>query len=63
MQDTPTTLSGAAYARLRHAILDGALAPGRKLRIDEACERTGATSTPVREALNQLAMEGFVERR
>ena len=63
MQDTPTTLSSAAYARLRHDILEGDLPPGRKLRIEEACARTGATSTPVREALNQLAMEGFVERR
>lgn len=63
MQDAPTTLSGAAYARLRHDILEGALPPGRKLRIEDACTRTGSTSTPVREALNQLAMEGFVERR
>jgi DNA-binding GntR family transcriptional regulator len=63
MQDIPTTLSSAAYARLRRDILDGALSPGQKLRIEEACARTGATSTPVREALNQLAMEGFVERR
>jgi DNA-binding GntR family transcriptional regulator len=63
MQDASTTLSSAAYARLRRDILDGALPPGRKLRIEEACARTGATSTPVREALNQLAMEGFVERR
>jgi len=63
MQDSPTTLSSAAYARLRHDILEGALPPGRKLRIEDACARTGATSTPVREALNQLAMEGFVERR
>jgi len=63
MQDGPTTLSGAAYARLRRDILEGALQPGHKLRIEEACARTGATSTPVREALNQLAMEGFVERR
>jgi GntR family carbon starvation induced transcriptional regulator len=63
MPDAPTTLSSAAYARLRHDILQGALPPGQKLRIEEACARTGATSTPVREALNQLAKEGFVERR
>jgi GntR family transcriptional regulator, carbon starvation induced regulator len=63
MADAPTTLSSAAYVRLRRDILQGALPPGQKLRIEEACARTGATSTPVREALNQLAMEGFVERR
>ncbi len=61
--ETPATLSGAAYQRLRRDILDGALPPGQKLRIEDACARTGATSTPVREALNLLAMEGFVERR
>jgi hypothetical protein len=61
--DTPATLSGAAYQRLRRDILEGELSPGHKLRIEEACARTGTTSTPVREALNLLAMEGFVERR
>ena len=63
VQPAPTTLSSAAYIRLRRDILQGALPPGQKLRIEEACARTGATSTPVREALNQLAKEGFVERR
>jgi DNA-binding GntR family transcriptional regulator len=63
MPGTSTTLSGAAYDRLRRDILSGDLPPGQKLRIEDACARTGATSTPVREALNQLASEGFVERR
>jgi DNA-binding GntR family transcriptional regulator len=63
MSEVPATISSAAYATLRRDILDGALIPGHKLRIEEACARTGATSTPVREALNQLVMEGFVERR
>src|SRR5580698_2992535 len=52
MPDAPaTTLSSAAYARLRRDILQGALPPGQKLRIEEACARTGTTSTPVREAI------------
>lgn len=57
------TLSSTVYAQLRRDILEGALPPGHKLRIEEACARTGATSTPVREALTQLAMEGFVAHR
>lgn len=57
------TRSGAVYARLRQDIIQGRLGPGEKLRIEQLSERYGVTSTPVREALNQLAMEGFVQRR
>jgi DNA-binding GntR family transcriptional regulator len=56
-------MSGVIYATLRQDILRGALSPAAKLRIDTLCERYDATSTPVREALNQLASEGFVQRR
>lgn len=59
----PLTLSAAVYARLRQDIVDGTLPPGGKLRIDTVCTRYGVTSTPVREALSQLASEGFVLRR
>jgi GntR family carbon starvation induced transcriptional regulator len=62
-QEVPATISAAVYARLRSDIVEGAFVPGSKLRIDEMCARYGATSTPVREALNQLASEGFVRRR
>ncbi len=57
------TLSGQVYAKLRRDIVDADLPPGGKLRIDTLCERYSVTSTPVREALNQLASEGFVLRR
>ena len=56
------TMSGMIYATLRQDILHGALSPATKLRIDTLCQRYDATSTPVREALNQLASEGFVHR-
>ncbi len=61
--DEHATRSGAVYARLRQDIIQGRLEPGEKLRIEQVSERYGVTSTPVREALNQLAMEGFVLRR
>ncbi len=61
--DVPLTLSAAVYARLRQDIVYGALPPGGKLRIDMVCARYGVTSTPAREALGQLASEGFVLRR
>jgi GntR family transcriptional regulator, carbon starvation induced regulator len=59
---SPPTMSSAVYGNLRRDILQGAMRPTEKLRIDEICKRYGVTSTPVREALNQLTMEGFVQR-
>lgn len=61
--DSAPTMSGAVYATLRRDILLGALSPAAKLNIDALCQRYDATSTPVREALNQLTSEGFVLRR
>lgn len=61
-QGGPQTLSATVYARLRKEIVDGTLEPGGKLRIGVVSARYGVTSTPVREALSQLASEGFVRR-
>lgn len=58
-----TTISGRVYAQLRSDILSVDLPPGGKLPINALCARYGVTSTPMREALNQLVSEGFVERR
>ena len=56
-------MSSALYATLRRDILLAPSAPPPKLNIDALCRRYDATSTPVREALNQLTSEGFVRRR
>jgi DNA-binding GntR family transcriptional regulator len=56
------TRTGAVYELLRQDILCGNLAPAAKLLIDDMSQRYGVTSTPVREALNQLSTEGFVNR-
>jgi GntR family transcriptional regulator, carbon starvation induced regulator len=63
--DAPSalTMAGAVYTTLRQDILRGALSPAAKLRIETLCQRYDVTSTPIREALNQLASEGFVQRR
>lgn len=58
-----STISGRVYAQLRNDILAVDLPPGGKLRINDLCARYGVTSTPMREALNQLVSEGFVLRR
>lgn len=53
--------------RIRLALADdittGALAPGTQLDEQQLGDRFGASRTPVREALRQLAAEGLVEMR
>ncbi|MFZ2389843.1 MAG: GntR family transcriptional regulator [Polaromonas sp.] len=70
MTRTPTlvTVNGAAtratslYDQLRTDLLDGVLAPGRKLAIEALCERYATSQTPLREALSRLVADGLVER-
>jgi DNA-binding GntR family transcriptional regulator len=47
-------------ASLRRDILDGVLAPGARLIIDELAARYGVSPIPVREALQQLQSDGYV---
>lgn len=49
-----------AYAGLRDGILRGDFAPGDFIEEAVACEATGVSRTPVREALARLAAEGFL---
>lgn len=49
------------HEALREAILDGELRSGMRLREEELARRFGVSRTPVREALQQLAAEGFVD--
>jgi DNA-binding GntR family transcriptional regulator len=46
---------------LREAILSGELAPGTRLIIDDLANRLGVSPIPVREALQQLQADGYVE--
>jgi DNA-binding GntR family transcriptional regulator len=48
---------------LEKAIVTGKLAPGTKLDEEALATRYGASRTPVREALQQLASQGHVELR
>ena len=56
------SLTTRIYERLRHDILSGALAPGKKLRIDEIREVYGIGASAIREALSLLTSEALVER-
>ena len=54
------TLSESAYDALRDDIVRGRLEPESKLRIEELRQSYGTGASPLREALNRLAGEGFV---
>ena len=66
----PVRGHGLATTRKQHiresierAIVSGRLAPGSKLDENALAARYGASRTPVREALQQLASQGLIELR
>jgi len=54
------TRTSAIYEQLRREIIQGALLPGEKLRIEVLRTRYKVGGTPLREALNRLSTEGLV---
>ncbi|WP_258025314.1 GntR family transcriptional regulator [Streptomyces bambusae] len=64
-QTTPKVLRhsvrGQVLDALRAALVDGELAPGEIYSGPALGERFGVSATPVREAMQQLALEGAVE--
>lgn len=55
------TLSSTLLARLREAIMSGALVPGTKLHLDSMRASFGVSLSPLREALCRLESERLVE--
>jgi DNA-binding GntR family transcriptional regulator len=55
------TLTESVEAAVRDAIVTGEMHPGRRLRIPELARRFGVSATPVREALQRLSEQGFVQ--
>ena len=49
------------HQSLRDQLLDGTLPPGTRLDYKQLAKELGVSTTPVREAVTQLASEGFVE--
>lgn len=54
------TLTTSVYSQLRADILSGDMRPGTKLSADYLRKRFKTGSSPIREALNRLLVEGFV---
>jgi DNA-binding GntR family transcriptional regulator len=50
-----------AFNQIQQWIIDGTLLPGEKINDTELAEALGVSRTPVREALQILELEGFVE--
>lgn len=61
-EESAGTLASTVYAKLREDILAGKLAPGEKLRVGYLRERYKVGNSPLREALNRLSADGFVNR-
>ncbi len=57
------TLGERVYEVLEESIVDGVIAPGSHLREDEVAKQLGVSRNPVREAIQRLVHEGFVEHR
>ncbi|WP_183070860.1 GntR family transcriptional regulator [Rhodococcus rhodochrous] len=51
------------YHQIVDLIVTGEIAPGDAIRENKTAERLGTSRLPVREALQQLAAEGWLERR
>lgn len=55
------TLTSQLEEALRVDILEGVLRPGQRIRAHEMTSRYGVSATPLREALQRLAVENLVE--
>jgi DNA-binding GntR family transcriptional regulator len=62
---TPNRLSAKerAFNQIQEWIIDGTLQPEEKLNDAELAQALGVSRTPVREALQLLGVQGFVEMR
>ncbi len=61
---TSRNLVGAStYQKIKRDIIFGALAPGSKLKLDGLRTRYAASMSTLRETLNRLASEGFVDAK
>jgi len=56
----PQTHAQRAYQHLKAQLLTGQFGPGTRMRYGPLGKQLGMSATPVREAMGQLANEGFV---
>ena len=56
----PVALPDRIYAVLKYRILTCSMLPGRRIAEKEICTELSVSRTPLREALNRLALEGLI---
>lgn len=61
MKHPAATVGTSTYQKIKRDILFGALQPGAKLKLGTLKERYSASLSTLRETLNRLASEGFVD--
>lgn len=59
--EAPASSADTARARIRELIISGDFAPGSRLRERELSQTLAVSRVPVREALQQLEAEGFID--
>lgn len=57
----PISLLEFAYEKIREDIITGKYPQGEKLPVEKIAQEFNISQTPVKEALNRLASEGFIE--
>jgi DNA-binding GntR family transcriptional regulator len=63
VRGTERTLREQVYDKLVEMIISGEIPPGGAIRENQTAERLGTSRLPVREAVQQLEAEGWLERR
>ena len=61
MTNTSQTVGSSTHTRIKNDIISGTLKPGTKLKLDTLKIRYAASVSTLRETLNRLTSEGFVE--
>ena len=61
MAKSRNVVGASTYQHIKRDIIFGDLAPGSKLKLDGLRERYSASMSTLRETLNRLASEGFVD--
>ena len=54
-----SSITQAAYEKLRKRLLTGAILPGQRIRLNEVCTTLGTNQSAAREALSRLTAEGL----